>query len=452
MNGRSIGRYEIREEIGRGGFSTVYRAYDPQFKREVALKVLPQEFLHDPTFRARFEREATTIAALEHPAIVPVYDFGEQGGQLYLVMRFMQGKSLKDRLAQGAIPAAEAARILDRIAPALDYAHRMGIIHRDLKPDNILFDQHDEPYLSDFGIAKLSEGGTLTGNAIVGTPAYMSPEQARGEAELDGRSDVYALGAVLFEMLTGQLPYSATTPMGQALKHITDPVPNLLERRRDLPPALQNVIALAMAKRKESRFATASDLAKALSSVVQGEPLPELLPHKTINLSAQEVGAALESRLKAPRPIRPGAPKATQPQRIARPRRVYLFFAGLLLFIGSGTAWYLFSNRQNPEVLLQSPTSTETAFLSPTKTFTLVPALTLSLTSTRIPTWTVTPSPRSTATPTLTMVPATLTPTQVPPTQKPTATPVPTRKKSKDKNPGATEARPPTEAKPPGYP
>jgi serine/threonine-protein kinase len=202
-----IGRYEIKNELGRGGMATVYHAHDPHFKRDVALKVLPREFLHDPTFRARFEREAQTIAQLEHPAIVPVYDFGEETGQPYIVMRYMSGGSLADRLRRESLATSEAARIVTRLAPALDEAHSQGIVHRDLKPANILFDQRGDPYISDFGIAKLSQdSATFTGSAIVGTPAYMSPEQARGEKDLDGRSDIYALGVILFEMLTGKRP------------------------------------------------------------------------------------------------------------------------------------------------------------------------------------------------------------------------------------------------------
>ena len=207
MEPQKFGRYEIKAEIGRGGMATVYHAYDPRFEREVALKVLPREMLHDPQFRTRFEREAKTIAMLEHPAIVPVYDFGEEDGQPYFVMRYMTGGSLSDRMKHGPMTIQEVAHLFERLAPALDEAHAKGIIHRDLKPGNILFDQYGEPYISDFGIAKIAATQTnVTGSAIVGTPAYMSPEQAQGEG-IDGRSDIYGLGVILFEMLTGQQPY-----------------------------------------------------------------------------------------------------------------------------------------------------------------------------------------------------------------------------------------------------
>lgn len=178
----NFGRYVIKNEIGRGGMATVYHAYDPLFERDVAIKVLPREFLHDPQFRTRFEREAKMIASLEHPAIVPVYDFGDDDGQPFIVMRYMSGGSLADRINQGIIPLQEVAATITRLAPALDAAHAKGIVHRDLKPGNILYDQYDNAFLSDFGIARLIQTtpATLTGGAILGTPAYMSPEQVQG--------------------------------------------------------------------------------------------------------------------------------------------------------------------------------------------------------------------------------------------------------------------------------
>jgi serine/threonine-protein kinase len=269
-----FGRYVIKSLIKRGGMATVFQAYDPRFRRDVALKVLPPEFTHNSDFRIRFEREAHTVASLEHPAIVPVYDFGEEGNMLYLVMRFLPGGSLTDRLKQGTLSLAEAARIISHIAPALDEVHQKGIIHRDLKPGNILFDQRDIPFITDFGIAKFTQedvGITATGT-LVGTPAYMSPEQAKGESALDARTDIYAIGAILFEMLAGRLPYQADTPMGIALKHIIEPVPNILAVKPDLPPACQAIIARAMAKKAEERYPTSMALAAALANSARLSP------------------------------------------------------------------------------------------------------------------------------------------------------------------------------------
>jgi len=268
-----IGRYNIKSELGRGGMATVYHAYDPRFERDVAIKVLPHAFLHDPQFRTRFEREAKMIALLEHPAIVPVYDFGEQDGQPYIVMRYMAGGSLADRLKQGPVPLDETSRIITRLAPALDAAHARGIIHRDLKPGNILFDQYGNAFLSDFGIARLAQqqGATITGTAILGTPAYMSPEQVQGEKQIDARSDLYAMGVLIYQMLTGKQPYRADTPAKVMMMHILEPAPNILEDKADLPEACAPVIAKAMAKDPDDRFTTTAELAQALEAASNSE-------------------------------------------------------------------------------------------------------------------------------------------------------------------------------------
>ena len=268
---KTIGRYRIKAELGRGGMSTVYLAHDPRFERDVAIKLLPLELLHQPTFRRRFEREAKVVASLDHPAIVPVYDFGEEDGQPFLVMRFMTGGSLGERLTQGSISIGESARIMKKLAPALDEVHTHGVIHRDLKPSNILFDQRNEPYISDFGTAKLKYAHTKltdTGGAV-GTPAYMSPEQIQGEAALDGRSDIYSLGVILFEMLTGKHPYQTNTPIAVAVKHMFEPVPNLREMDPNLPPACQELIVKAMAKQKGERYKTAVEFATELQEMSQ---------------------------------------------------------------------------------------------------------------------------------------------------------------------------------------
>ena len=252
--------------------ATVYHGYDPRFDRDVAIKVLPPELLHsDPQFRVRFEREAKIIAQLEHPSIVPVYDVGEEDGQPYFVMRYMGGGSLSDRIKKGILSIEEATRILEQIAPGMDEAHSKGFIHRDLKPGNVLFDSKGVPNISDFGIAKIthSESGNVTGSGIIGTPAYMAPEQASGEA-IDGRADIYALGILFYEMLTGRQPYQADTPMGIAIKHITEPVPHILDVNPSLPAWVEEIISTAMAKDRNDRFSSSVEMVDAIKAYQQG--------------------------------------------------------------------------------------------------------------------------------------------------------------------------------------
>ncbi len=288
MDLEKIGRYQVEGEIGRGGMATVFKAYDPRFERYVAIKVLPREFMHDPEFQARFNREAKTIAALEHPAIVPVYDYGEDSGLLYLVMRYMPGGSLADKLENGPLTIEESAEILQRLGSALDRAHGQGIIHRDLKPGNVLFDQYGDAYLADFGIVRVadSDSNLTASGSLVGTPMYMSPEQVYGDKELDGRSDIYALGIILFQMLTGHLPYEADTPAKLMMKHVLDPVPDILAQRPDLPPEAEQVVSRAMAKEREDRFETASDFSSALSTLTRETAVPADLRKQLATMQA----------------------------------------------------------------------------------------------------------------------------------------------------------------------
>jgi serine/threonine-protein kinase len=307
---QKFGRYEIERELGRGGMAVVYLARDPYMKRQVAVKVLPHQFTSDPQFRARFQREAEIIAALEHPHIVPIYDYGEQDEQLFLVMRYMTGGSLADRVRRGPLSTADIARIVTPLAAALDKAHTRGIIHRDLKPGNILFDADGEPYISDFGIAKLTQASTLlSGSALVGTPVYMSPEQWRGEA-VDGRSDIYALGGMLYEMISGRVPYEASTPAEVMFKCLMEPPPRLLDTISDISPMLETVVARAMAKVREERFSTAGEMARALETAIRGAPY---------GVSGPIVGPAAVTPAPAPPLPAEIAPEAVEVEAVAAP-------------------------------------------------------------------------------------------------------------------------------------
>ena len=260
--------YELDAEIGRGGMSIVYRARDLRLNRPVAIKVLPPELAHDPAIRARFTREAQTSAQLSHAHIVPIYDVGERDGIAYLVMALITGGNLGMHLTrEPRQPADEVRRILAEIADALAYAHLRGVIHRDIKPDNILLDrQTGRAMVTDFGIAWAMEAGarlTATGIAV-GTPTYMSPEQAMGERALDGRSDIYSTGILGYQMLTGRVPFEAGNAMALLLKHVTERPRPITELRPDAPRALRETIERAMTKAPEDRWPTATAFREAL--------------------------------------------------------------------------------------------------------------------------------------------------------------------------------------------
>jgi serine/threonine protein kinase len=265
-----IGRYEVEDELGTGGMAVVYLARDPYMQRQVAIKVLAYQLTSDALYQEYFQREAEVIAALEHPCIVPVFDFGRHGNQPYIVMRYMAGGSLQDRLNKGELKARDMAHIVERVAEGLDAAHARGIIHRDVKPANILFDVSGEAFLSDFGLAKsLNRSSGMTGALFVGTPEYMSPEQVRNE-RLDGRSDVYALGVTLYYALAGRLPYHDDSPLATAVLHVTQAVPKILAVKPELLPAWEEIIGKAMAKGPAERYATAGELAREVREAASG--------------------------------------------------------------------------------------------------------------------------------------------------------------------------------------
>ncbi len=269
--GHSIGRYHIVEQLGEGGMAQVYKAYDNRLERYVAVKVIQPNQQQDAMFLKRFEREAKSLAQLSHSNIVKVLDYGDEQGMPYLIMEFISGGTLKQRLGK-PLPYYEAARLLAPIANALHYAHQRGIYHRDVKPANILINEAGQPLLSDFGIAKVLETGdqaTLTGAGVgIGTPEYMSPEQGLGST-IDGRSDVYSLGVVFFELVTGRRPYRADTPMAVVYKHISDPLPRPIEFVPDLPEAVERVIFKTMAKKPDDRYQDMHAFADALEKLAR---------------------------------------------------------------------------------------------------------------------------------------------------------------------------------------
>jgi serine/threonine protein kinase len=278
LSGSTFGRYQLSRELGRGGVGAVYLAYDPETKRQVALKVLLDHLAAIPSFRQQFQHEAKLIAHLDHEYIAPIYDFGAYNNQLFIVIPYLSGGTLTPRLGQSQrrLKSNQFVSIIKRIALALDEAHRHNIIHQDVKPGNILFNDKGEAFLSDFGIAVLQVSDLAAENPVGGTPHYMSPEQIKvimkkeERGILDGRSDIYALGVVLFEMLTGRVPYPAGTPREIALAHLNQPVPRLAEIKPDLPAAYQQVIDQALAKEPAQRYQTGQALAKDLQELAGG--------------------------------------------------------------------------------------------------------------------------------------------------------------------------------------
>ena len=270
--GSNIGPYRIIEPVGRGGMASVFKAYEASLDRYVALKVLPPEFLHDPTFAERFRREAQTVARLEHPQIIPIfaYDIDAQTGTPWMAMRLISGGSLSQRIKRGRLEPAESARILEDVADALDYAHGAGVIHRDVKPQNVLLDDAGRVYLADFGIAKMVESTahmTQTG-MITGTPQYMAPEQALGKS-IDKSIDIYALGIVAYELFTGRVPFSADTPVAVLMKQASEPMP--LPPVSEVREEVTRAILRATAKDPAARWPSASAFARAISTATTSE-------------------------------------------------------------------------------------------------------------------------------------------------------------------------------------
>ncbi|MBI3241018.1 MAG: protein kinase [Chloroflexi bacterium] len=328
--GQMIGAYRIVSQIGQGGMATVYKAYHAAMDRYVAVKVLPRQFAESQEFIGRFQQEARTIANLEHPHILPVYDYGENEGITYFVMRFLDTGTLKDRIKIGAMPLSETDRTFTQLAEALGYAHERGVIHRDIKPSNVLVDARGGVFLTDFGIAKLMEGAaqfTATG-AITGTPAYMSPEQAQGD-KIDLRSDIYSLGIVLYEMITGRVPFEAETPLAVILKQLQAPLPPPSSVIPDISPEIERVLLKALAKDRNDRYPTCGEFLEAWRMAVSASD----------TVHAARPAISPEATMAAPPPAftvakaKPGSKKeAAQPEK-KRPNR---------LVIGGGAAITIF--------------------------------------------------------------------------------------------------------------
>jgi serine/threonine protein kinase len=360
--GQMLGPYRIISQVGQGGMATVYKAYQPSMDRNVAIKVLPGQLAESKEFTKRFQQEAHIIARLEHAHILPVFDYGESEGISYFVMRYLEAGTLKNKMEAGPLSLTEIDQIFTQLTSALSYAHSHGVIHRDLKPANALIDSQGNLFLTDFGIAKLladaSPRLTQT-DAIMGTPAYISPEQAQAQT-VDQRSDIYSLGIILYEMVTGRVPYVADTPLAVILKHVSAPLPMPSSIKTDIPEAIETVILKALAKDPDDRFATVAEFVSAWKRALDEKRFAPRVVEERTSVASRAATAYDQTQAKAA-PVSTTAPKANRSSRWL----VGCLIGGCLLLSVSGVAYlgfnwqnFSFFNSGNPS------TTNEPAFVS----------------------------------------------------------------------------------------
>ena len=284
-SGDEFAGYEIMTRIGSGGMATVYQAYHRRLDRHVAIKILHETFVRDDSFLERFEREARIIARLEHPHIVPIYDYAEFEGQPYIVMKFIEGGTLKRRAIKEGIALDDLVNMMSMLADALTYAHEKGVLHRDIKPSNILIDERELPYISDFGLARIAQVGdsTISHDMMLGTPFYISPEQGRGERDLTPATDVYAFAVILYELLAGQVPFGGDTAYAIVHEHIYTPPTPPSQINAELTPALDDVLLRALAKEPSQRYQTAITLMHDLKLALAESGVTRLPPLHVAN-------------------------------------------------------------------------------------------------------------------------------------------------------------------------
>ncbi len=274
--GENIGPYRIIEQLGQGGMATVYKAYHAALDRYVAIKVLHPAFNEDNTFEMRFQREARVVAKLEHPHIVPVYDYAEHEKRPYLVMKFIEGDTLKALMNKGPLSSEDIRKVVDAVGSALAYAHKQGILHRDIKPSNVLVASDGQMYLADFGLARIAQSGesTLSSDMIMGTPQYISPEQAMGKKDLDEGTDIYSFGVMLYEMTVGQVPFSADTPFSIIHDHIYSPLPLPHIVNPNVPEPVERVLLKALAKNRDDRYEDVASMVEAFKDAWEEAGVP----------------------------------------------------------------------------------------------------------------------------------------------------------------------------------
>ncbi|HVO32770.1 MAG TPA: protein kinase [Elusimicrobiota bacterium] len=327
--GENVGPYRIIEQLGQGGMATVFKAYHAALDRYVAIKALHPAFGEDPNFLARFQREARLVAKLEHPNIVPVYDYAEHENRPYLVMKFIEGDTLKARLLKGPLSSAEIEKIVDSVGSALAYAHKQGVLHRDIKPSNVLVATDGQLYLADFGLARIAQSGesTLSSDMIMGTPQYISPEQAMGKKDLDEGTDIYSFGVMIYEMVVGQVPFNADTPFSIIHDHIYSPLPLPRSVNPNVPESVERVLLKALAKERPDRYPDVGSLVEAFKQAWTSAGIP--MRGTAITLRPAQLKAQQQAQAAAPA-ARTVAAKASPKKRSPWP-----FIAGGVLLIAA---------------------------------------------------------------------------------------------------------------------
>lgn len=425
--GIKLGSYEILEAIGEGGMARIYKGYHAQLNRYAAIKVVHWGLQEDPAFTERFRREAQAIASLRHPNIVQIYDFGQHESGYYMAMEFIDGSDLavilrEARTQQKQLPPEQIVKTVKGVAAALDYAHRNGVIHRDVKPSNIMLNREGQPILTDFGLVMLPlQASQATMGSVFGTPHYVAPEQAISSADAVPASDIYSLGVVLFEMMTGRVPFDDESPLSVALKHVSDAPPLPTSINPNIPVQLEDVILKALAKVPADRFETAAELAYAVEDAFQGQVV---IP----TTNAVTVPGAIGTAAAVPKPA-PVAPTVPVAPKQGLPGWLIFALVAVLGGIVGAAGLFLLDNNQTPPPPTATVAVVVTQDETPTPTTAATPAL--APTDTPAPVDTPTPppppptdTPSPTDTPTPTETPAsTATPTLPPPTATPTVAP-----------------------------
>ena len=356
--GENIGPYQIVEQLGQGGMATVFKAYHASLDRYVALKVLHPAFDEDKTFASRFQREARVVAKLEHPNIVPVYDYAEHEGRPYLIMKFIEGDTLKSHMTEAPMKPVEILNVVEAVGGALAYAHKQGVLHRDIKPSNVLIASDGQIYLADFGLARIAQSGesTMSSDSIMGTPQYISPEQAMGKKDLDARTDLYSFGVMVYEMVVGQVPFSADTPFAIIHDHIYTPLPLPRKVNPDVSEAVERVLMKSLAKDRSDRYEDVNTMIKAFKEVWNLATMP------TVKTAAVPEPAPIVAAVQAPLtsiPTKvveksPAAESVSSPTQKRSPWMwvsiglvIVLCLAGIIFARTNRLGAKLLSNRQN---------------------------------------------------------------------------------------------------------